>query len=829
MFKSNLKLTIFCTVTTITPSLVHGATVTIGQYMLPKAFAVSLYQGMSVPVYIKFKGSEGHGKQKVANAQLQLVDSVMVVQNVELIDSIENAKLSEQTIKDLSGIEKAKFQNNTTLKISDEVTLTLDLSSFFLEMEVGRDAIAESTIKRSSFLGPSSVEHLSNVLNYNFGGFYNDYNNTTNSRGYLSLDNTLSFKEHHVNLNASFYGIGESNSSNKLQRAMYERDYEGRRFAIGVLDTWSIQSLASLSALTGGHFYGATLGNTGNTVSNNYSLSLNPITVFMSAPGQVYVYREGRLLSIQNFNMGSFEVDTSKFPYGIYDVDIEIVINGKKTNVLKNRVNKIFAKSRMDNVGDYSWQLYGGALNYQESKYTRRDVESKKKDTYLTGMAFTTTFGILSGLDVKMNNYVFAENYVNESSFLMNVNENISLGEQILLANDGSWRNISSLNFNLPAGLGTVWGSNEKSSIKEHLSLHDRDNQTIGTTLNLSRLVPNSGSLSISQTQSKYSGNKYQNVDYSNNIYSGRFASVGLRAGVQRYYYNNQNDDGRQEKYISLDFSLPLASWMSLGFSRDRYGSTQGNLTARKNFEDSFVRSASLGVSSKLSDNEGSPRNYSLYSSANYENKYNSGIVSYSKSGNNATNLNLTSQGSIGWTDKSFGLSKDRQKSGVIVNTGLNSGSKLTAKINNRNYKLSGDKNFISLPPYAKYKLEIMNDKNSEESFDIVRGRKQELTLYPGNVGMVVPEIKNMVTVFGRAKLTNGTLLSNTHINNHIGKTITNDSGEFALDIDKKYPVITISMENNRSCEIELDLTSAKGAAWVGDVQCDAIVSLANN
>lgn len=119
------------------------------------------------------------------------------------------------------------------------------------------------------------------------------------------------------------------------------------------------------------------------------------------------------------------------------------------------------------------------------------------------------------------------------------------------------------------------------------------------------------------------------------------------------------------------------------------------------------------------------------------------------------------------------------------MKTDLTGEGKLAAKINNRNYLLSGKSNFIALPPYAQYKLEILNDKNSEDSFDIVSGRKQELTLYPGNVGVINPEVKSMVTVFGRIRYPDGQLAANTDIHNHIGKTRTDEKGEFAIDIDK--------------------------------------------
>ncbi|MCV5225298.1 CS1-pili formation C-terminal domain-containing protein, partial [Escherichia coli] len=78
--------------------------------------------------------------------------------------------------------------------------------------------------------------------------------------------------------------------------------------------------------------------------------------------------------------------------------------------------------------------------------------------------------------------------------------------------------------------------------------------------------------------------------------------------------------------------------------------------------------------------------------------------------------------------------------------------------------------NFISLPPYAEYKVELMNDKNSEDSVDIVNGRRNKVVLYPGNVSVINPEIKQLVTVFGRVKDRRGGYYANADIHNHIGK-----------------------------------------------------------
>lgn len=817
-----------CLFLALAPGFSHAAPVKVGNYVIPSAFARSLEQGMTVPVYIRYNETDEKSQQKIADAVIALVDGNITVKALTLAELPNNAVLSEKTRAMVEKIRDVKFHDNTNIELSDDVRLQLNVSSFHLEMIVSKDALTEAIVARSSLLGPSSVETLSNILNYNFGTYYNDYRNGSSTRSYLTMDNTTSLREHHININGSFYGIGDSNGTSKLYRAMYERDYEGYRLALGMLDTWNVQSIASLNALNGGKIYGVSYGNKGSTVVENTALSLTPITVFLPAAGEVHVFRDGRLLSVQNFNMGSYEIDTSRFPYGVYDVTVDIVVNGRTINSRISRVNKIFARQQAAGIDQLSWQFFGGSLDYDRVSYKRNHYQDfGSEQTWIAGGAASVTLAILSGLGLKSTIYGFDNNTVNETDVTLNVNEYVSIGIQTLVANDSSWRNISNINLNVPEGYGSLWASREDSKIGDRLPIQERDNYSIGGTLNLGKFIPHGGSLTVSQTENRYSGNKYRNLDYSTTLYSGRYASVGLRAGIQRYYYNNRNDDGRQERYVSLDLSLPLASWLSMGVSRDRYGSTQGNLSARKQYAEGPIKSVGLAASTRLSGEQYYDNNYSINGNLSYDTKYNAGTVSVTRSADNSTNMNFSSQGSLAWAGKDFGLSKERQRSGVIVKTDLTGEGKLAAKINNRNYLLSGKSNFIALPPYAQYKLEILNDKNSEDSFDIVSGRKQELTLYPGNVGVINPEIKSMVTVFGRIRYPDGQLAANTDIHNHIGKTRTDDKGEFAIDIDKKYPVITLISANGSVCEADLDLEKARGAAWVGEVKCATQTTMA--
>ncbi len=95
--------------------------------------------------------------------------------------------------------------------INKDASLSLDTRSFYLELTVNRAAMQAAILPRTNMLGESTAQNLSSVLNYSMGSYYNKYENTDNASSYLTLDNTRSLREHHLNFNGSLYGIGTGN------------------------------------------------------------------------------------------------------------------------------------------------------------------------------------------------------------------------------------------------------------------------------------------------------------------------------------------------------------------------------------------------------------------------------------------------------------------------------------------------------------------------------------------------------------------------------------------------------------------------------------------
>ena len=81
--------------------------------------------------------------------------------------------------------------------------------------------------------------------------------------------------------------------------------------------------------------------------------------------------------------------------------------------------------------------------------------------------------------------------------------------------------------------------------------------------------------------------------------FSGRYGTVGLRAGVQRYHYDNQNSTN--EKFINLDFSLPLFNVVKY-WDLSTNGNVKANIYVNKNFENSVITNAGVSVSKLVHD-----------------------------------------------------------------------------------------------------------------------------------------------------------------------------------------------------------------------------------
>lgn len=794
--------------------------------MVPDAFRKALQDGMSIPLYIHLNGATGtQDDQRIGTASIWLDDNMVKVRLIELEDQNGNASLNDHTRSKISSLKDIAFNDESKIPLTTNAWLYLNFQQLTLQMVVTQQALKTLFRPKIEDIGESSAEHLSSTLSYNFGIYNNKMKGgESNTSNYLSFDSVTALKENHLMMNGTVYGVGSNSQQAQLYRAMYERDFSGHRLAGGMLDSWNLQSLGSVTALPSGKIYGFSWGNHAQSTVFNDSHSAVPVIVFLPSAGEVHLSRDGKLLSVQNFGMGSHEVDTSGLPYGIYDIKVDVIVNGQHINQTIQRVNKIFARGK--SVGmPFRWQFWGGNIRMERWESGERDIQNAK-NSLLIGLS---TSGGINALAWMASAYNYDSVTVGELQLSWPITEALQVSMQNMLATDGSWSSISSLNATLPGKFSSVWLSQEKTSIGNTLRRSDATNIAVGASLNLNVLWSRLGSISASYNKDRQHNSHYYTADYTQMLYNGQFGSLGLRAGLQRYQHSNSRQSSRMQKYLAFDFLLPLGSAFRAGITQQN-GYAMANISAQKQFDEGdAIQAIGADVSRGISGDKSGNNNLNATAWTKYENRFSTGTLSVNSGLDGYLSTNFTANGSLGWQGKEIGMSGSTEgNSGVILRTDIEHDGQLTARVNGRLFPLLGKRNYLPLDPYSRYEIEILNSKKSIDSYNIASGRKGLFTLYPGNVVTMIPEIKQMVTVSGRIRAEDGTLLTNAHINNHIGRTRTDSNGEFVMDIDKKFPTVDFSYDDNKLCEANLDITNARGAVWVGDIICQGLKTFAS-
>ncbi len=294
-----------------------------------------------------------------------------------------------------------------------------------------------------------------------------------------------------------------------------------------------------------------------------------------------------------------------------------------------------------------------------------------------------------------------------------------------MLASDSSWSSIGSISATLPGGFSSLWvNQGKKTRIGNQLRRSDADNRAIGGTLNLNSLWSKLGTFSISYNDDRRYNSHYYTADYYQNVYSGTFGSLGLRAGIQRY--NNGDSNANTGKYIALDLSLPLGNWFSAGMTHQN-GYTMANLSARKQFDEGTIRTVGANLSRAISGDTGDDKTLSGGAYAQFDARYASGTLNVNSAADGYINTNLTANGSVGWQGKNIAASgrTDGNAGGDIQHRA--GGRRSDQRQNQRAdfSRLTASVTISRSLPMEDMRWSYRTAKNSLDSYDIVSGRKK--------------------------------------------------------------------------------------------------------
>ena len=783
----------------------------IANVVIPASFATALEDGLSVPVYLRYIDESNKistmADEPIGNATLLLKQGSLHLLNIDFNASEQVNLLNDTLTRLLSSNNMRTFSQNGMLDINENASMQLDLVAMLLTINVAREAFRKSEQQDHRIDLMPSVETLTGVHRYNMGySFSRNSDNGHSDSNFFQLGSTFGYGAHHLALDASLYNVGESQQSSDIYRTMYVRDLEARRIAAGMVSTWDLQTLGVVTALNTGRIYGASYGNQAQSRKNSVNESATPVQVFMPANGEVRIYRDNRLIALQNLPIGNQRIDTTSFPGGVYNVIVEVYVDGRLTETSNQRVTKLMGG--LNFTHEWGWQWWGGLMEGADNS----------GDSPLIGLSLAKTIG---SIDLATTGYAFADAAVGEARVSWQIADKANVQLQTMLASDSSWRLASNQSIQLHDNV-SLWASQEKLTTGDTLTISDTELYSTGVAVNIGGWVSELGQFNFNTSHDRVTNSNRSFIDYYQHLYSGRYGNLSLRASLQS---NSATFGGFDNKSLTLDYSIPFDNIFSFGMSSNEKGQTTANLNYQKRM-DGVINHASFNASRMIQGSD--EHNMGLSGTLGFDNQIMAGTMMLARGHGGDLNGNLISRGSLVTTDETLiASSQNETNSGVIINTGIAKDGQMLAKINGQDYPLSGQQTFLGLRPFQEYEIELLNSKNSKDSYDINAG-KQSYTLFPGNVVTLnlSDNIKEMVTVFGVVRAEDGTILANARLDNHIGSTVTNEAGEFSLDVDKNHPILTFH-QDSIFCEAKLDLAEESGAAWVGDITCRGLPTYA--
>lgn len=783
----------------------------IANIIIPASFAKALEEGLAVPVRLQYSdensGLDTLTDSPIGNATLLLQDGKLHLLHIDFSASEQQSLLNDKLVNMLANKQRRTFSSNGQLQIDNNASMQLDLLSMLLTIKVSREAFGQAKQQDNRVALTPSVDALTGVHRYNMGySFNNNQQSGHSDSNFLQLNSTLGLGAHHIAMDASLYNLGDPEQSGDIYRVMYERDLDDRRIAAGMVSTWDLQTLGGVSALSTGRIYGASYGNQAQSRKQTVNESTTQVQVFMPANGEARVYRDGRLIALQNLAIGNQNIDTSAFPNGIYNVTVEVYVDGRLTSTTSQRVTKLGGAQHF--TQEWGWQWWGGMM----------EGTQENSDSPLLGMSLARSFNTI---ELATTSYAFKDAAVGEARASWQVTEHLNTQLQSMVSSDQSWRFASGLSLQAYEN-ASLWLSQEKLVVGNTLTVSEAELYSAGITLNLGGWIDGLGQLTFNTTHDREMNSERSYVDYSQHLYSGRYGNLSMRASLQSDGGMFNSLDNRS---ITLDYSIPFDNLFSFGMSSNEQGQTTANLNYQKRM-DGVINLASFNASRMVHGSD--VHNAALSGTLGFENRAIGGTMTLGRGHSGDLNGNFIARGALVNTDDALvASSQSNSGSGLLIQTGINSDGQMLAKVNGQDYPLQGEQSFLALNPYQEYEVELLNSKTSKDSYDINTG-KQHYTLFPGNVATLDASntIKEMVTVFGIIKAEDGTVLSNARIDNHIGTTITNDVGEFSLDVDKANPMLSFQ-QGDKVCEAELNIADQTGAVWVGEITCQGLPTYA--
>lgn len=641
------------------------------------------------------------------------------------------------------------------------VGVIFDQSQLKLDLFISPTLLKTRTVQQLAFLPPSDAGFsvLEDISIF-----------TSGSRGgestYNAASTTIfSYAENRLLLRSNF----TSSDDFSIETMVLQREFQGRDYQAGIFRGNAGNFVFMKDTL----FAGLTLESSLITREDlNISLG-SDVEVFLDSRSRVEIYKDGKLLSTQYYDIGNQLISTASLPGGSYDIELRIINNAGVTRT----ETRFFSKtSRLPPKDQALFFVQLGEEMTEESNRVLPKGNNKRFFRAGISQRLTDSFGGRLGLSI------------NEDSTLIEANlfkQGTKYELEAILARDDL--NVSAVDLRLRYRFDK--GSLNVTSRK---IWNDRD-----PAISNSQIGPKAlqASVSGSWRTSFGVGNLFFRVTEGAN--DERKKSYGVRwNNNQLFSVRNLSNSLELSRNDGANLLLLSASY------RLNNGSWSNTVSSRYKKQDSSSSSAKDRFSGNTSSNwktpSGSRNQYNVAIRADSQDtgsletrlqaKSNLGeaslVVDYANE-NSKLNYSSSMKTSFAATSKKVGIGgARRERSGFLVSAKGNSEDDASISVlidgSNRATIDINSTRFVPVSEYDIHEISFLPNGNKLLNVDTKIYRK---SMYPGNVVYLEVEVKEIVVALGRVIDGQGNPIPNALLKNIEGLATTDELGYFQAEM----------------------------------------------
>lgn len=298
-------------------------------------------------------------------------DSVLLSSPRTVVEQITSEDMpgliisKEELVKKLSTplqrVSKQEFGNKTIVAWINDSDATLHLvfpASMFSSPDSANDRTFIVYKRQPGFVHNHNLNYLSDNYGQSFSWGSND---TLNLTGNSYIKSAWSYSKD-INLSIDELALYLESNSNR---------FKAGRQRLNDNFVYSTPSL-SYSFFNPVSFDGVSLGYMTDNYLHQASGAASPVTIYMPMAGTVEVYRNGKIIDLQQFPAGVQQLNTDSWPMGGYDVQlVSKLVNGAR----EVKTQPFFKRSGMFRSGDLEYTLQMGRYDERQGQLsTQRNV-----------------------------------------------------------------------------------------------------------------------------------------------------------------------------------------------------------------------------------------------------------------------------------------------------------------------------------------------------------------------------------------------------------------------------------------------------------------------